>query len=79
MTGPVYTIESLGHHDLPDELSRAPDATVESVLRRAAAFIGFHEVEITRVASVIGGSCIASVDVVASFRGTNLLVAKPLI
>ena len=75
----VFTIESLGHHDLPDDLSRATLANVEDVLRRAAAHLGFDEVEIKHVASVIGGSCIASTDVVASVRGTTILVAKPLL
>ncbi len=73
----MYLIESLGHHDLPDELARASEANVEDVLRRAAAHLGFRDVAIERVASVLGGSCIASIDVVASVQGTRILVARP--
>lgn len=73
----AYVVESLGHHDLPDELSEADEHDVEAVLREAAAFLGRPSVTIERVASVIPGSCIASVDVVASVGGTPILVARP--
>jgi hypothetical protein len=73
----VYAIESLGHHELPDELSRADEATVAEVLRRAAALVGFPEAEVRAVSSVIGGSCIACTDYVAYVEGIAVLVAKP--
>jgi hypothetical protein len=73
----MYAIESPGHLELPEELTRARDEDVENTLRRAAAFLGWEDVEIARVASVIGGSCIACTDVVAYVHGTALLVAKP--
>jgi hypothetical protein len=73
-----YTIESLGHHDLPEHLAEAAAADVEDVLRRAAAFLGRRDgVEVARVPSVVPGSCVACVDVVASVGGTPILVARP--
>lgn len=74
-----YTIESLGHHDLPRELSVASEADVEDVLRRAAAFLGREEVTVERVTSVLGGSCIVCTNVVLYVSGTPFLVAKPLL
>ena len=75
----MYTISALGHVDLPDELSTATDAEVEATLRRAAHHLGFEVDEICRVSSVLGGSCIACVDVVAYTAGTALLVARPVV
>ena len=72
-----YTIESLGHHELPEELSLCSAEDVEDVLRRAAAFLGWHDVAIERVWSVVPGSCIACEDVVASAGGVPMLVARP--
>jgi hypothetical protein len=76
---PLFTITSLGHHALPDDVATATDADVEAVLLRAAAFLGYAaaEVAVERVASVLAGSCIACTDVVASISGTRLLVASP--
>jgi hypothetical protein len=73
----MYTISTLGNVDLPDELSTATDADVEAVVRRAAAHLGFEADEVGRVSSVLGGSCIACVDVVAYAAGTALVVARP--
>ena len=75
----TYAIESLAHHDLPDHLSSATEADVEDVLRRAAAHLGRPSVTVERVSSVVPGSCIASVDVVAFVGGpggTPILVAR---
>jgi hypothetical protein len=74
-----FSITSLGHHDLPPDLATAPEAEVEAVLLRAAAFLGFaaSQVAIERVASVIPGSCMACTDVIASVGGTRMLVASP--
>jgi hypothetical protein len=73
----TYPIYRLGHHALPAELRRATDDDVDDVLRRAAAFVGRGDVDVARVASVVGGSCVACVDVVASVGGVPLLVARP--
>ena len=72
---PRFVIRSLGHHDLPPELSEASDDDVEDVLRRAAAFLGRPHVDVERVASVIG--CMPVIDVVASVEGVPILVAQP--
>jgi hypothetical protein len=74
-----FAITSLGNHVLPDDLASATDADVESVLLRAAAFLGYptEAVTIERVASVIGGSCMPCTDCVASVGGTRMLVATP--
>jgi hypothetical protein len=74
-----FAIASLGHRTLPDELASAADADVENVLLRAAVFLGYDadDVVIERVASVIPRSCVACTDVVASVRGTCMLVASP--
>lgn len=73
----MYMITAIGNLPLPDELSSATDADVEDVLRRGAAHLGRDGIDIQRVSSVIGGSCIACVDVVAYEGGTALLVARP--
>lgn len=73
----MYAVSSLGNQDLPDELCRATEDEVEDVLRRAPAYLGRDRIDIARVSSVIGGSCIACVDVVAYVDGTPLLVARP--
>ncbi|AKV02386.1 hypothetical protein AKJ09_09049 [Labilithrix luteola] len=52
---------------------------VEDVLRRAALHMGWPEVDIQWVASVIPGSCMACTDAVAYTRGVALLVARPLL
>ncbi len=72
-----FRIDAMGNCKLPDDLSRASDANVEDVVRRAAAFLGFETVTVTRVASVLGGSCIASTDVVAYASGVPMVVATP--
>ena len=72
----MYTITALGNFDLPRELSTATDADVEAVLRRAANHVGFEVDEIRRASSVLGGSCIACVDVVAYAGGTAIVVAR---
>ncbi len=74
-----FSIASLGHHDLPQEVSSADDPDVEGTLLRAAAHLGFAaaDVLIERVASVLPGSCIACTDVVASVGGTRMLIASP--
>ncbi len=72
----MYTITALGNFDLPRELSTATDADVEAVLSRAANHVGFEVDEIRRVSSVLGGSCIACVDVVAYAGGTAIVVAR---
>jgi hypothetical protein len=74
-----YRIDTAGHHELPAELTRASDAEVEDVLRRAAAFLGLGEVTIERVTNVLGGSCIVCTDVVAYCSGVAMLVARPLL
>lgn len=74
---PVYAITAPGNLPLPDDLAEAEEADVERVLRRAAAHLGYDAVEIHRVSSVIGGSCIACIDVIATHGGTPLLVARP--
>lgn len=73
----MYSVASLGNHTLPDELRLATEENVEDVLRRAAAHLGRDRIDIARVSSVIGGSCIACIDVVAYVDGTPLLVARP--
>jgi hypothetical protein len=73
----MYSVSSLGNLELPDALCRASEADVEDVLRRAAAHLGRDKIDIARVSSVIGGSCIACIDVVAYVDGTPLLVARP--
>lgn len=73
----MYTITVVGNVRLPADLETATDADVEDVLRRAATHLGRDGVEIQRVSSVLGGSCIACVDVVAYVGGTALLVARP--
>jgi hypothetical protein len=73
----MYSVSSFGHLTLPDDLCSATEGNVEDVLRRAAAYLGRDTVDIARVSSVIGGSCIACVDVVAYVGGTPLLVARP--
>lgn len=73
----MYVIESLGRHPLPDDLCRASDANVDAILRSAAEHLGWNDVVIERVTSVLGGSCIVCTDVVAYFRGEPLLVARP--
>ncbi len=73
----MYTITAPGNLPLPDDLCEAEEAEVEAVLRRAAAHLGHESVEIHRVSSVIGGSCMACIDVVAYDGGTPLLVARP--
>jgi hypothetical protein len=77
--GQHFAITSLGHHALPDDVIFATDADVESVLLRAAAFLGYpaHEVAVERVASVVPGSCIACTEVIASVGGTRMLIATP--
>lgn len=75
----TYCIESLGHYELPDELTQAPVSDVEDVLRRAALHMGWPEVDIQWVASVIPGSCMACTDAVAYTKGVALLVARPLL
>ena len=74
-----FAIVSLGHHELPDDVAYADDGDVENVLLRAAAFLGYcaGDVAVERVSSVLAGSCIACTDVVASVRGTRMLVASP--
>ena len=74
-----FVIRSLGHHELPPELSRANEEDVEDVLLRAAEVLGHarSDVTIERVSSVIGGSCIACTDVVAYVGGTRRLMASP--
>jgi hypothetical protein len=74
---PMYSIATLGNIALPQELSTATEENVEDVLRRAAAHLGRETVQIERVSSVLGGSCIACIDVVAYVDGTALLVARP--
>jgi hypothetical protein len=74
-----YRIDAAGHHELPEELTRASDADVEDVLRRAAASLGLGEVTIERVTSVLGGSCVVCTDVVAYASGVAMLVARPLL
>jgi hypothetical protein len=73
----MYTISAPGNLPLPDHLCEATEANVEDTLRRAAAHLGHEDVTIQRVSSVIGGSCMACVDVVAYDGGTPLLVARP--
>jgi hypothetical protein len=73
----MYTITVVGNVPLPAGLATATDVDVEDVLRRAATHLGRDGVEIRRVSSVLGGSCIACVDVVAYVGGTALLVARP--
>lgn len=73
----MYTISAPGNLPLPDDLCEATEADVEAVLRRAAAHLGHDSVEIQRVSSVIGGSCVACIDVLACVGGTALLVARP--
>ena len=74
-----FSISSLGHHDLPDEVSSADDPDVDEALLRAAAHLGYAaaEVSIERVASVLPGSCIACTEVIASVGGTRMLIASP--
>lgn len=74
---PMYTITVVGNVALPRDLETATDDDVEDVLRSAATHLGRDGVEIRRVSSVLGGSCIACVDVVAYVGGTALLVARP--
>ncbi len=73
----MYTITVVGNVPLPRDLASATDDNVEDVLRSAATHLGRDGVEIRRVSSVLGGSCIACVDVVAYVGGTALLVARP--
>lgn len=72
-----YRIDSAGHRELPADLTQASDADVEDILHRAAAFLGFEEVTVERVTSVLGGSCIVCTDVVAYAGGVPMLVARP--
>lgn len=75
-----YRIEGSGAHgsqDLPAELSGASEADVEAVLAQAAAFLGFEDVVIQKVTSVLGGSCIVCTDVVAYASGVPVLIARP--
>ena len=72
-----FAIVAAGHFDLPRELEMAEEADVDDVLRRAAAFLGYPDVTIERVSSVIAGSCIACTDIIASVSGMRLLVASP--
>jgi hypothetical protein len=73
----AYTLESLGHHDLPSELAEADEEDVDDVLRRAVRFIaGRDDATIARVSSVIPGSCIACTDVVAYLGATPIVVAR---
>ncbi|MDB4938515.1 MAG: hypothetical protein JWP87_5487 [Labilithrix sp.] len=73
----MYTITALGNLPLPDDLAEATDENVDAILRRAAAHLGRETVQIERVSSILGGSCIACTDVVAYVEGTPLLVARP--
>gem|GEM_PF-4200190 len=72
-----YDIGSPGHHALPRELEEASEGDVEDVLRRGAAMLGYADVTVERVTSVLGGSCIVCTDVVAYVDGVPLLVARP--
>lgn len=74
-----YRIDTAGNRELPDDLASASDANVEDVLHRAAAFLGFEEITVERVTSVLGGSCIICTDVVAYASGVPMLVARPLL
>jgi hypothetical protein len=74
---PMYTITVVGNVPLPRDLATATDDNVEDILRSAATHLGRDGVEIRRVSSILGGSCIACVDVVAYVGGTALLVARP--
>lgn len=75
----MYTITAPGNLTLPDDLCEAGEADVEDTLRRAAAHLGHDAVVIQRVSSVLGGSCMPCVDVVAYDGGTPLLIARPSI
>ena len=74
-----YRIDPAGNKELPDELARASNEDVEDVIRRAAEFLGFEEVTVERVTSVLGGSCIICTDVVAYAGGVPMIVARPLL
>lgn len=72
-----YVIELMGHAPPPPDLTEATDANVEDVLRRVVETMGWpaSEVEIERASSTVG--CIATIDIVASVRGTPMAVARP--
>ena len=74
-----FSIASVGHLDLPDEIASADAPDVEAALLRAAEHLGFvaRDVVIERVASVIPGSCIACTEIIASVGGTRMLIATP--
>ncbi len=74
-----FSISCFGHRDLPAEIAFAVDGEVETVLLRAAAFLGYaaDDVVIERVSSVLGGTCVACTNVIASVGGTRVLIATP--